>query len=70
MGVSEKSVGAVCGGGATSCMSYGISGGTVCIIPTKVCTCLARSRNASGETTKDPKVFPGGENLGSLNRRQ
>lgn len=51
-------------GGATNCRSYGISGAIVCIIPTKVCTCFASLRNASGETTEGTEVSPGGESLG------
>lgn len=50
------------GGGATKCMSYGMSGATVCIIHAKVCTCFARLRNALCETTEGPEVSPeGGE---------
>ena len=56
-------------GGVASCMICRMSGTIVFIIPAKVCTCLARPRNASCETTEGPAAYPGGESPGLLNRR-
>lgn len=67
MGGYKRKVGKI--NGTTNYMSYKMSGAAVYIIPTKVCTCLARLRNASSETTKGLEAFPRGESPGSLNKR-
>ena len=48
-------------GEATNCTICGMSWTISCIIPAKVCTCLARPRNASGEMTEGPVVSGGRE---------